>query len=303
MRRNLSLFNIVVMAALLLSACSPAATPAPATSAPQAEAPAESQAEAPAAASIEGCLGSAETALVDLNCRVITIAVENAYLPFNYIELDTGEPAGWDYDAWTDICTRLHCVPSWQEVGWDALIQSVADGQYDVGADGLTYTPVRAEQVDFSIGYIQIQQRLLVRLGEDRFSSIEEFVATDLILGTQSGTTNYETAITYLPEDRIRAYDTFPFAIQALLAGDLDAIMIDEVAGMGYLGDNADKIGFIGGPLTSEELGFIFPLGSDLIDPVNQAIQAMMADGSLAALNVKYFGPDFDITYDDIVTD
>ena len=80
------------------------------------------------------------------------------------------------------------------EAGWDGMIQAVADGQYDAAADGITITPDRAEVVDFSDGYINIQQRLLVRKGEDRFASIEDFVNTDLVMGTQTATTNYETA-------------------------------------------------------------------------------------------------------------
>lgn len=249
----------------------------------------------------EGCLGTAEDALVDLECREITIAVENAYLPFNYISSETGEPGGWDYDAWNDICTRLHCTPIFQEAAWETLIQGVSEGQYDVGADGITITDERAEIVDFSDGYISIQQRLLVLKGEARFSSIEEFVEQpELILGTQANTTNYETAAQYLSEDRIKAFEQFPFAVQALISGDVDAVIIDQVAGMGYMGENAEELDFVGPSISSDELGFFFPKGSELVDPVNQAIAAMLEDGTLYEINVRYFGPDFDVTNDDI---
>lgn len=249
----------------------------------------------------EGCLGSSDGALIDLECKEITIAIENAYLPFNYVDIETGEPGGWDYDFVDEMCTRLHCTPVFEEAAWEGMIQAVADGQFDMAADGITITPDRAEIVDFSDGYINIQQRLLVRIGEDRFASIEDF-ATDesLIMGTQTGTTNYETATQYLPEDRIQAFEQFGFAVQALVAGDVDAVIIDEVAGQGYLGENADELDLIGPSISSDELGFIFPQGSELVDPINQVIAAMKGDGTLSELNVKYFGPDFDITYDDI---
>jgi polar amino acid transport system substrate-binding protein len=120
-------------------------------------------------------------------------------------------------------------------------------------------------------------------------------------MGTQTNTTNYETATEYLSEDRIKAFEQFPFAVQALLSGDVDAVIIDEVVGMGYMGENAENLDLIGPAISSDELGFVFPLGSDLVDPVNQAIQSMMADGFLSELNVRYFGPAFDITYDDIL--
>ncbi len=286
---------VLIGIVLWLSACAgPASTSAPITE--NGNSGSNSLTSTP-----EGCLGTAETAIVDLDCRKVTIAVENAYLPFNYISIQTGEPGGWDYDAWREICTRLHCVPVFVETAWDGMIQAVSDGQFDVAADGITNTPERQKIVDFSIGYIQIQQRLLVRKGESRFSSIEEFAQNDsLIMGTQVSTTNYETAVKYLPEGRIKAFEQFPFAIQALIAGDVDAVIIDEIVGMGYSGQNADKLELIGPSISSDELGFVFPKGSPLVEPVNKALESMKADGTLAALNEKYFGPSFNLTEEDI---
>ena len=255
----------------------------------------------PSEPKVEGCLGTGKDAIVDLECREITVAIENAYLPFNYIEIETGEPGGWDYDAWNEICTRLHCTPVYVEAAWEGMIQAVGDGQFDAAADGITITDDRAEVVDFSTGYINIDQRLLVRLDETRIESIDDIVNDEsLVLGTQTGTTNYETAAKFLAEERIQAFEQFPFAVQALIAGDVDAVIIDEVAGQGYLGENADKLKLIGPSMSSDQLAFIFPKGSDLVDPVNQAINSMKADGTLETMNTKYFGPNFTMTYDDI---
>jgi polar amino acid transport system substrate-binding protein len=247
------------------------------------------------------CLGTAQGAIVDLKCREVTVAVENAYLPFNYIDPDSGKAAGWDYDAWDEICTRLHCKPVYTEAAWEGMIQAVADGQFDAAADGITINDERAQIVDFSVGYINIDQRLLVRKDEGRISSIDDIVNDEeLRLGTQTGTTNYETAAKYLPEERIQAFEQFPFAVQALIGGDIDAVIIDEVAGQGYLGENADALKLVGPSMSSDQLGFIFPKGSDLVDPVNKAINAMKNDGTLEAMNLEYFGPNFTITYDDL---
>jgi len=241
------------------------------------------------------------TGLPDLGGREITIAVENAYLPFNYIDPATGEPAGWDYDVWNEICRLINCVPVYIEAGWEGMIQAVANGQYDAAADGITITEDRAEIVDFSIGYINIEQRLLVRLDEERITSIEDIVNdANLRLGTQTGTTNYETAKQYLPEGRIQAFEQFPFAVQALIAGDIDAVIIDEVAGQGYLGENAEVLKLTGPTLSSDQLGFIYPRGSDLVEPINQALMELMQNGFLTEVNQQYFGPEFNITYDDI---
>jgi polar amino acid transport system substrate-binding protein len=181
------------------------------------------------------------------------------------------------------------------------MIQATADGQYDAAADGITITDERAQIVDFSDGYINIDQRLLVRIDEDRIETIEDIVNdTSLTLGTQTGTTNYETAAEYLPEDRIQAFEQFPFAVQALIAGDVDAVIIDETAGQGYRGENADVLKLVGPSMSSDQLGFAFPKGGDLVGPVNQVLAELKANGFLQQTNAKYFGPDFDITYEDL---
>lgn len=249
----------------------------------------------------EGCLGDPAKMVADLNCQEITIAVENAYLPFNYILVSTGEPGGWDYEAWTDICTRLNCTPVYVETGFDSMIQQVAQNQIMVGADGLTITDERKQQVDFSEGYLSINQRLLVRTGETRITSMQSIV-DDLSLkfAAQSSSTNYETATQFLPVERIQAFEQVPFAVQALISGDVDALIIDEIVGQGYINQNAGKIEFAGEPIQSDQLGFIFPKGSSLLEPVNKALEAMKADGSLDRLNTKFFGNDFAITGKDI---
>lgn len=234
------------------------------------------------------------SALPDLGGRQVTIAVENAYPPFNYINPTTNQAEGWDYDAWNEICRLLNCTPVYQEASWEGMIQAVANGQFDAAADGITITAERAQQVDFSDGYIQVAQRLLARVGEDRFASMDEFVANEALrLGTQTGTTNYETAARLLPESRIQAFEQFPFAVAALINGDVDAVIIDETAGQGYVGTSAEQVQLVGEPLTSDQLGFIFPKGSDLVEPVNRALAEMRASGKLDELAQKYFSAEF----------
>lgn len=239
--------------------------------------------------------------LPDLGGREVTIAVENAYLPFNYISLKTGEPGGWDYDATAEICNLLNCKPVYVETAWDGMIAAVSNGQFDMAADGITITEDRAKVVDFSDGYINIEQRMLVRKDEDRFSSAEEFKADpNLLVGSQVGTTNYLTAVDLVGEDRVVSFNDFGLAVRALLAGDVDMVLMDETAGQGYVGVNADQLKLVGESLSSDQLGFIFPKGSDLVEPVNAALAVMRENGTLDELADKYFSDKFKLTYDDI---
>jgi phosphate/phosphite/phosphonate ABC transporter binding protein len=277
------LLSILIIGVLALTACQPAeeATEEPA---PPEPAPPE------------------EVGLPDLGGREITIAIENAYLPFNYILLETGEPGGWDYDFLEEACARLNCVPVYIEFQWDPMIMAVADGQFDMAADGITIKEERAEVVDFSDPYVSLIQRLLKRIDDDRFADEQEFKDNpDLIAGTQIGTTNWDAGVELLGgEDRLIAFDTFPIAIQALRAGDVDAVVIDDVAGYGYQGEYKEELELVGQLTSLEELGFIFPKGSDLVEPINMVLAEMAEDGFLRELNLKWFGPEFMLTYDEI---
>ncbi|MCJ7717315.1 MAG: transporter substrate-binding domain-containing protein, partial [Anaerolineales bacterium] len=74
----------------------------------------------------------------------------------------------------------------------------------------------------------------------------------------------------------------------------------DETAGMGYMGENSDKVVVIGPSMSSDLLGFIFPMGSKLVEPVDLAITELWENGKMDEINALYFSPDFDVTYDDL---
>jgi polar amino acid transport system substrate-binding protein len=210
------------------------------------------------------------SAMPDLGGRTITVGVENAYLPFNYILAGETEGQGWDYDAWRDICERLNCVPEFVEAAWPAVIDQVAQGEFDTAADGITITDDRKEIVAFSDPYMVVAIKFIKQLGDDRFATADDVINSDAIVATQVGTTNLDLATELVGEDRIQAFDVFGLAIQALIAGDVDVVIIDDAAGLGYIGENAEAIETIEDPLQSDELGFIYPLDSDLVDPVNK---------------------------------
>ena len=81
--------------------------------------------------------------LPDLGGREITVAIENQYPPYNYIN-DAGEAVGWDYDTFRDICRLLNCVPVFIETAWDGMLIAIANGEFDVAADGITFTPEKS---------------------------------------------------------------------------------------------------------------------------------------------------------------
>jgi polar amino acid transport system substrate-binding protein len=239
----------------------------------------------------------------DLGGRTVTIAVENQYLPFNFIPAGGTEGVGWDYDAFAAICEVINCTPDFIPMQWDGMIDQVAQGAVDTAGDGISITDERKEVVDYSDAYMVVEQRFLVRKDDDRYADSIAVIDSEAVIGTQVGTTNYELAESLMGADRIKAYDLFPFTIEALIQGDVDVVIIDDAAGQGYVGVNADKLKVVTGGLQSDPLGFIFEQGSDLVGPINTALAILKADGTLDELGEKYFSDAFKTTYDDIAVD
>jgi len=228
--------------------------------------------------------------LPDLEGREVVVAVENAYPPFNFIDEATGEAVGWDFDAWRAICGLVNCTPVFKETAWEGIFEAAAAGEFDVAADGITIKPEREKVVAFSDPYMLYGQVVLVRADETEITDKDTLVTlTEKTVGVQLATTNEATAIELVGEDRVESYDTFDMAVVALMAGDVDAVVIDEPAALGYIAVNPGQLKIAGERFTSEALGFVFQQGSDLIEPANAALAALKADGTWDGLFTKWF--------------
>lgn len=234
-------------------------------------------------------------ALPDLGGKKVVVVTENAYPPLQFIDAKTGKQIGWEYDAMNEIAKRLNFKVEYQNTSWDAMIQAVSDNQYNIGMTGITIKDDRKQKVDFSDPYMRSEQFMLVRGDEKRFTDAKTFAAfTDGLIGAQAGTTPFYTAVYSVLDGneqnpRIKLFETFGATVQALKAGDVDVVLTDGTAGKGYVDASNGGLKLIGGPLGTEDFGFIFPKGSDLVKPVNAAIAALKADGTLDALNKKWF--------------
>ncbi len=223
-----------------------------------------------AAATLAAAAVQAE-GLPDLGGREIVVVTENAYPPLQFLD-SSGTAVGWEYDAMAEIATRLNLRVTYANSSWDAMIPAVSQGQYDMGMTGITIREDRREMVDFSTSYMTSQMLMLVRGDEDRFDDAASFAAdADLLMAAQPGTT------------------PFYVGVYEVLDGDEDMILTDGTAGQGYVDASGGALRIVGEPLGTEDFGFIFPKGSDLVAPIDAAIESMRADGTLEALNVRWF--------------
>jgi polar amino acid transport system substrate-binding protein len=261
MKKIFFVLSILVVASLALTACGAKAT--------------------------EAAGGQSMAGLPDLKGRTITVAVENAYPPFNSIDDATGKGIGWDYETVTEICKRVNCVVEFKQAAWDGIFPAMAAGEYDMLADGVTFTEERDQQVDFSTPYVTVGQVLLVRV--DETATVDDFKSdAKKLVGTQIGTTNEIVAKETFPDKEIQSFEDFGGATLALLSNDIDAVVIDNVTAAGFMKENEGKLKAAGQITSDEKLAFVFPPDSDLLPAINAALDSMQKDGTLDSLNKKW---------------
>jgi len=233
--------------------------------------------------------------LPDLGGKSVVVVTENAYPPLQFIDPKTSKQIGWEYDAMNDIAKRLNFKVEYQNTSWDAMIQAVSDGQYNIGMTGITIKEERKAKVDFSEAYMRSEMFMLVRGDETRFSDGKSFGKFDKgLVGAQAGTTPFYVAVYNMLDGneanpRIKLFETFGATVQALKTGDVDVVLTDGTAGKGYVEASNGGLKLIGDAMGTEDFGFIFTKGSDLVAPINAAIAEMKKDGTIDALNKKWF--------------
>lgn len=228
--------------------------------------------------------------LPDLAGRTVKVAVENNYPPFNAVN-SGGEPYGWDYDALAELCRRINCVPQFETAPWEGIFGALAAGSYDLAANGISVTEERDAQVDFSVPYITVGQVLVVPFGAtvDDVAEFAEDAAN--VVGTQAGTTNETAALAAFAAERVKTYPDFDAAVEALLADEIAGVVVDNVTALRLVATRGGRIK-VGPQLASNEpLAFAFPPGSELVAPFNAALESMQRDGTLEAINGRWFRP------------
>ncbi len=232
--------------------------------------------------------------LPNLEGKEVVVVTENAYPPLQFLD-KSGAAVGWEYDAMAEIAKRINITVKYENTSWDAMIPAVSEGQFDLGMTGITIKDERKEKVDFSEPYMRSEMLMIVRGDEARFTDAASFAAIpELLVSAQPGTSPFYAAIYNILDGneenpRVIKFETFGAGLEALKTGDVDLTLSDSTAANGYVTASNGGLKIIGEPLASEDFGFIFPKGSELVAPINAAIASMKADGTMDALNQKWF--------------
>lgn len=232
------------------------------------------------------------------------IMVTNAqFPPFEYLG-DDGAVAGVDRDIAQAIADKIGVKLTVKDTQFDSILGELTAGKSDIALAGLTVTPDRAEEVDFSDSYFTSIQYFIVPEGSD-IKTVEDLAGKRV--GVQRGTTGdilMDEANNGAYEDDVKVKDgvledsnaeIVPMqsaieATQDLINGRLDAVVIDKLPAESLVAQNEGKgltcfeLTYADGSKTDEQYAVAVPKGEDsasLLAVINEVISELKANGKL----------------------
>jgi cystine transport system substrate-binding protein len=221
---------------------------------------------------------------------VITVGTEGTYRPFTFHEDGGGDLTGYDVEVMEAVGDELGVDVKFEETQWDAIFAGLDAGRFDAIANQVSITPERQAKYEFSTPYTVSPGVVVVTDDDNSVTSI-----TDLKGKTtaQSLTSNwYELA--KQNGAQIQSVEGWAQAVTLLKQGRVDATVNDRLTFLDYQtteGDTSLKVAAETDDVARNAIAF--RAGSDsLVKAVDQALDDLEADGTLAQISKKYFGED-----------
>ena len=278
----LALSMALTMAACGSSNSGAASTPAAGSSAASASAAGSSAAAEP------------EDAFTTVESGKLHMATNAAFPPYEMTD-DNGGFEGIDVEIATAIADKLGLELVVDDMDFSSVINAVQGGKADIAMAGLTVNEERKQNVDFTASYATGVQVVIVP--EDSDITTVDDLSNDKMIGTQEATTGY-IYCSDTPEnggygeDHVVAYTNGATAIQALLGGKVDAVVIDNEPAKAFVAANP-TLKILDTEYVTEEYAIgISKENNALLDAVNGALEALIADGTVQSIVDKYITAD-----------
>ena len=238
--------------------------------------------------------GSSETTTEEgnelglVNAGKLTMSTNAAFPPYEMVA-DDGSFEGIDVEIAQAIAEKLGLELQIDDMGFDAALQAAQDGKSDIVLAGVTVTEERLAVMNFSETYANGVQVVIVKEGSEvTLDNMGEYM-----IGTQQGTTGYIYCSDTVEnggfgEDHVTPYDNGASAVQALINGQVDCVIIDKAPAQEYVKANAG-LTILDGNWVEEQ--YAIGMAKDntaLLDAINGAIAELKEEGKLQEIIDKY---------------
>ena len=217
--------------------------------------------------------------------EVLIVGLEAGFPPFEWV--DEGDKiVGIDVDIAQYIADKWGMELKIQEGSFEVTLASVSNGNVDLGLSGISRTPEREPNMDFSDPYFESNQVIVVKAG----SSVKGLA--DLQgkkVGAQTGTTGEGMAQDELGTDNVVCYDKYTIAVQDLINGQIEAIVMDAYPAQAAVAAHEGDIIMLAEPLGTDSYCIAVKKGNtELVADLNEIIKELKDSGKLDEIIKKY---------------
>lgn len=244
---------------------------------------ASSEAASSEAVSTEEAASADAAAVTTVNAGKLTMSTNAAFPPYE-MTTDNGDFEGIDIEVAGAIAKKLGLELQVDDMDFDAALLAAQNGKSDIVMAGVTVTEDRQLVMNFSDSYATGVQVVIVKEGSDvTLDNLGE-----KMIGTQRGTTGYIYTSDDYGDDHVTAYDNGASAVQALINGQVDCVVIDSAPAEAFVAANAGLT-----ILDTEYVTESYAIGVNkdntaLLDAINQALAELTADGTVQSIVDKY---------------
>lgn len=204
--------------------------------------------------------------------------------PYETVD-DSNNVVGIDPDIAQAVADKLGMKLEIINMEFDSLIPALSADQIDIAFAGMTVDPERAEQVDFTISYATGIQSIIVP-EDSTIATVDDL--KDKKVGVQTGTTGDIKCTEDLGEDHVQRFESGVVATQALVNGQIDAVVIDNEPAKAYVAAN-QGLKVLDTEYAIEDYAAAVKKGNtELLDKVNKAMEELKADGTLDEIIANY---------------
>ena len=251
---------------------------------------ASSSAAGSVSGSASGSVSNGDPAFTTVTPGKLTMSTNASFPPYEMVA-DDGSFEGIDIEVAGAIAEKLGLELQVDDMGFDAALQAAQTGKSDMVMAGVTITEERQAVMDFSNSYANGVQVVIVKEGSP-IQTVEDLANANMI-GCQMGTTGY-TFCSDTPEnggfgeDHVTPYDDGAAAVQALMNGQIDAVVIDNKPAQEYVAANPG-LKILDGEFTNEDYAIGVAKGNTaLLDAINGALEELTNDGTIQSIVDKY---------------
>lgn len=217
------------------------------------------------------------------NKNELVMATNAEFPPYEYV--DNGKYVGIDVECAEAIAKNLGMELEIMDVAFDSIIPAVTSGKGDFAMAGMTVTDDRKEFVDFSQTYQTAIQNIIVT-DNSEIKSLDDLA--DKKIGVVSGFTGDIYATDDFGDDHVERFKNGLDAVQSLLAGKIDCVMVDDQVAKNYVASNKG-IKVLDTPYAEEEYAACVKKGNaELLAKINAAMDALKASGEFKTIVSKY---------------